>query len=205
MMARGTISAIALAMLVILLGAYGLQYHTWGVSIQVVPLTKSIETDTLSAGVDISGSENYGTHPTEATAAVPASDNTTGENATVILQDNSIVHFMVTDEDAGILDNYFENLTINICVYERGLVNATPHDNLNLHVVVNGVGQTNIDNSTTVLNADNAWDPVITLDYTTGGSAATGNITVNVCAKEAGTNSGFGGASYKWTVPYEIS
>jgi hypothetical protein len=89
-------------------------------------------------------------------------------------------------------------------VYERGLVNAAPHDNLNLHVVVNGVGQTNIDNSTAVLNAGNDWDPMITLDYTTGGSAATGNITVNVYAKEAGINSGFGCVSYKWTVPYEI-
>lgn len=204
-MACKAISTIALAMVVVWLGAYGLQYCIWTASIQVVPLTSSITTSTLSVGVDNSGSENFGSHPTGTTIAVPASDNTTGENATIILQENSIIHFMVTDEDAEILDNYFENLTINICVYGRGGENAPVADNLNLYVVVNSVGQTSIDNQTGVRSADNDWDPVITLTCTTGGSAATGNIVINVYAVEAGANFGSGGKTYKWTIPYQIT
>lgn len=192
-------------MVVVWLGAYGLQYYILTVPIQVISLTNSITTGTFSAGVNSSGSKNFGSHPTGTTAAVPASDNTTGENATIILQENSIIHFMVTDESAGILDNYFENLTINICVYERSRINAPVADNLNLYVVVNGVGQTNIDNQTGVRSADNDWDPVITLTYTTGGSAATGNIVINIYAVEAGANSGSGGKTYKWTIPYQIT
>lgn len=197
------ISVIALSTVAVLLGAYGSQHYIWTAPAQVVPLTNAITTDALNAVTNSSGSENFGSHPTATTAAVPASDNTTGENATITLQENSIIHFMVTDEDAGILDNYFENLTVNICLYERGIVDAPVADNLNLYVVVNGVGQTNIDNQTGIRSAKD-WDAVVTLSYNTGGSAASGNIIVNVCAVEDEANS-TGGKTYKWTIPYEIT
>lgn len=199
------ISIIALTMVMVWLGAYGSQCFIWTAPIQVVPLTNSITTGTLSAAVDNTSSENFGSHPTTTTAAMPASDNVTRDNAIIILQENSIIHFAATDEDAGILDNHFQSLTVNICVYGRGRVNAPVADNLNLYVVVNGMGQTDIENQTAVRSADNDWDAIFTVSYTTLGSTATGYIAINVYAVEGGANSGSGGRTYKWKVPYQIT
>jgi hypothetical protein len=184
-MAKNALSAVALIMVAVWLGAYSAQYYMWTAPFAVKRLTYSITTDNFIENVITTGTKIFGSHPTGTTAAVPAQDASTGDNATLILPENLIVHFTVSDGDAAALANRFKDLTINICVYERGLVNALPHDNLDLQVVVSGVAQTNIDNRTTVLNFENKWDPVITLLYTTGNKSGTGNIVIGVYAVEA--------------------
>ncbi len=200
-MKHAGILAVPLVMVAVVLGAFALQHYTWTVSIQIYPLTNSITTGTLTTSGNSSGSENYGTHPTVAEAAVPAQDASTGDNATITLQRDLTVHFTVTDDDAAVLDNHFTELKINICIHERGKVNAAAADNLNLHVVEGGTGQTDIDNQTGTRSADNEWDPVITIEYTTRTvpETTTGNIVVNVSAGAYTTK------YYTWTIPYEIA
>ncbi len=132
-MRRG-ISAVVLAMVAVWLGAYAVQYYTWTSPIQVSPLTCIITTQTFSAPANTSGAVTFGSHPTATEPAVPA-QGTGGENATIIIVENYIIHFAVTDGDAVTLAGHFQELTINIRVYQRGLVNAPAVADNNLYVV----------------------------------------------------------------------
>jgi len=172
-----------LVMVAVWLGAYSAQYYTWTAPTQVSRLTYNIVVSGFSAPVNTTGSAIFGNHPTATTPAVPA-QGTTGENATIIIGENYIVHFTVTDAEAAQLASHFQELTINIRVYRRGLVNAPAVADNNLYVVSGGVAQTNIDNWTPELNAAYEWDPVITVNYTTKATAATEGIAIGIYVKE---------------------
>jgi hypothetical protein len=174
-------------MMAVWLGAYSVQYYMWTAPAQVSPLTSGIVLQGFTASANSTGTYENGAPPTATTAAIPAQDATTGENATISLTEDAYIYFTITDADAATLDDYFTTLTIRIRLYQRDLVNAPAAADNYLYVVVDSVGQTGIENYSPPLSAAYQWDAVITVSYTTRALAATAsdNIYLYIYAKEA--------------------
>jgi len=179
------ISSVVLAMVAVWLGAYAAQHYMWSAPARVNPLTNFIVLSMLDAQGDTAGTKIYGRDPTPTAAAVPAEDPSTGRSASLYLLENATVHFRVSDEDAAELDNYFTEFRLSFRVYEHGVKNAPLQDNVLLHVVEGGLGQTSIENHTTLQAG--IWDLVIAVDYAARpvSSTALGDLIIYIYAEEA--------------------
>lgn len=141
------LTAIAVAMAAVMVGAFAVQYYTWTIPTVVKPLTFTFTEDTRNNCGACTGGDTYGTAPTASVATVAAAEG--AEKAEIYVAavgtaaENIKIVARVEAAACTTLATGYDNLIVYIDIYVKGDNSSTPKvDTLILDLVQDGSATT---------------------------------------------------------------